>query len=58
VRVLERIGLTLVWRGTGVPHTEAGRDSSERADTTALERLIFADRPLAPELLDAIIRLG
>lgn len=47
VRVLERIGLTRVWRGQG-----AG------PDTTALDRLIFADRPLPPEMLAAIIRLG
>ena len=58
VRVLERIGLTLVWRGSGVPDTDAHSPSPEHAATTALERLIFADRPLAPELLAAIIRLG
>lgn len=58
VRVLERIGLTLVWRGNGVPDSDASSPSSERADTTALERLIFADRPLTPELLATIIRLG
>jgi len=58
VRVLERIGLTLVWRGNGAADAEAGSPSSERADTVSLERLIFADRPLTPELLAAIIRLG
>ena len=58
VRVLERIGLTLVWRGSGVPDTDAHSPSPEHAATTALERLIFAYRPLAPERLAAIIRLG
>ena len=60
VRVLERIGLTLVWRGQGVAEAPARGTVTApgRPDTTALERLIFADRPLAPELLAAIIRLG
>lgn len=74
VRVLERIGLTLVWRGQGTAGTDAlgaspgntaprvsARDSAPapaQPDTTVLERFIFADRPLAPELLAAIIQLG
>ena len=60
VRVLERIGLTLVWRGQGVAEAPARGTVTApgRPDTTALERLIFADRPLAPDLLAAIIRLG
>ncbi|WP_166793117.1 GNAT family N-acetyltransferase [Cryobacterium lactosi] len=76
VRVLERIGLTLVWRGQGTAGADAlgaspgsaaprssARDSAPahapaQPDTTVLERFIFADRPLAPELLAAIIRLG
>ncbi|POH63451.1 N-acetyltransferase [Cryobacterium sp. TMN-39-2] len=53
VRVLERIGLTLVWRGQGVAGT-----ASDQPATAALERLIFADRPLKPDLLAAIINLG
>ncbi|WP_158253876.1 GNAT family N-acetyltransferase [Cryobacterium sp. N22] len=57
VRVLERIGLTRVWRGRGAPGTTPA-DAPALPDTTALERLIFADRPLTPELLAAIIRLG
>ncbi|MBX0299080.1 GNAT family N-acetyltransferase [Cryobacterium sp. 1639] len=45
VRVLDRIGLTRLWSGSGPA-------------STALDRVVFADRPLAPDLLAAIIRLG
>lgn len=45
VRVLERIGLIRLWSGSG-------------QSDTALDRVVFADRPLAPDLLAAIIRLG
>jgi RimJ/RimL family protein N-acetyltransferase len=66
VRVLDRIGLTRVWSGRGGPGATGAPASGEagvaaapgRPDSTALERVIFADRPLAPELLAAIIRLG
>ena len=58
VRVLERIGLTRVWIGH-VGGTPAGVPTGTgRPDTTALQRVIFADRPLAPDLLAAVIRLG
>ena len=57
VRVLERIGLTRVWSGQGAPGTKPA-DAPGLPDSTALERLIFADRPLTPELLAAIIDLG
>lgn len=52
VRVLERIGLELVWRGASSSEP-AGPD-----DTTHLERLIFADRPLDGATLEAVIALG
>ncbi|WEO77097.1 GNAT family N-acetyltransferase [Cryobacterium sp. SO2] len=66
VRVLERIGLTRVWSGRGLPGATIAPVSGDAGatpapghpDSTALERVIFADRPLAPELLAAIIRLG
>ncbi len=51
VRVLERLDLELVWRGTS-SEAPAGPD-----DTTHLERLVFADRPLSDETLDAVIAL-
>lgn len=64
IRVLERIGLIRQWSGRGLPDTPpAPADTPPAAvsghpDSTALERVIFADRPLAPDLLAAIIRLG
>ncbi|MGO4785456.1 GNAT family N-acetyltransferase [Cryobacterium sp. W22_MBD10_FK3] len=65
VRVLERIGLTRVWSGRGLPGAEPDGTPLAGADTApphphsiALERVIFADRPLPGELLAAIIRLG
>ena len=61
VRVLERIGLTRVWSGQGVAGgalVDAVPTAPGQPDTTALARLIFADRPLTPELLAAIINLG
>jgi len=64
VRVLERIGLTRVWSGHGLPEaTAAPEDPGSTGvpghpESTAFERVIFADRPLAPKLLAAIIRLG
>ena len=52
VRVLERLELELVWRG-------ASRDAPTGPDdTTHLERVIFADRPLDDETLEAVIALG
>jgi [ribosomal protein S5]-alanine N-acetyltransferase len=52
VRVLERLGLDLVWSGVSnaVP---AGP-----ADTTHLERHVYADRTLGDETLQAVIALG
>ena len=52
VRVLERLDLELVWQGAS-SEAPAGPD-----DTTHLERLVFADRPLSEETLDAVVALG
>lgn len=52
VRVLERLELDLVWQGASSA-APSGAD-----DTTHLERLIFADRPLDDETLEAVIALG
>jgi len=52
VRVLERLDLDLAWSGTS-SDAPSGPD-----DTTHLERLIFADRPLDDETLEAVIALG
>lgn len=52
VRVLERLGLELAWRGA------SGAAPVAPDDTTHLERLVFADRPLDGETLDAVIALG
>ena len=52
VRVLERLELTVVWQGAS-SSTPTGPD-----DTTHLERLVFADRPLDDATLEAVIDLG
>lgn len=52
VRVLERLGLDLAWSGAS-SDAPAGPD-----DTTHLERLVFADRALDDETLEAVIALG
>lgn len=52
IRVLERQGLELAWRGTSSTAPSGTRD------TTHLERLIFADRPLDDTTLRAVIALG
>ncbi|MDQ0892874.1 GNAT family N-acetyltransferase [Agromyces ramosus] len=52
VRVLERLGLELAWSGASSA-APSGPD-----DTTHLERLVFADRPLDDATLDAVIALG
>lgn len=52
IRVLERLDLQLVWQGASST-APAGPD-----DTTHLERLVFADRALRDETLDAVIALG
>jgi len=52
VRVLERLDLELVWSGT------SSSAPSSPDDTTHLERLVFADRQLDAEVLDAVIALG
>ncbi|WP_172979929.1 GNAT family N-acetyltransferase [Agromyces agglutinans] len=52
VRVLERIGLELRWRGRSAETPEGdGR-------TTHLERLVFTDRPVDADLLERLIALG
>jgi RimJ/RimL family protein N-acetyltransferase len=48
IRVLERIGLEVRWRGR----------SAHAGDTTHLERLVFADRALDEATLEAVIALG
>ncbi|WP_181397103.1 GNAT family N-acetyltransferase [Cryobacterium arcticum] len=64
VRVLERIGLSRVWSGSGLPADPANSTATAATAhhvypaSTRLERVVFADRPLEPELLAAIIRLG
>lgn len=52
IRVLERLGLDLAWRGS------SGVEPLGGGDTTHLERLVFTDRKLDDEILDAIIALG
>ncbi|WP_158551780.1 GNAT family N-acetyltransferase [Agromyces sp. PvR057] len=52
IRVLERLGLDLAWRGS------SGAEPLGGGDTTHLERLVFTDRDLDDELLDAVIALG
>lgn len=52
VRVLERLGLELVWQGA------SSSEPTGADDTTHLERLVFTDRPLGDETLEAIIALG
>ena len=50
VRVLDRIGLQLLWSGRG--------RCTGAVPTAALERRVFADRQLSPALLNAIVALG
>jgi RimJ/RimL family protein N-acetyltransferase len=52
VRVLERLGLDLLWRGTSSDAPSAADD------TTLLVRLVFADRPVDEDTLRAVIALG
>lgn len=52
VRVLERLDLELVWSGI------SSTAPASADDTTHLERLVFADRSLADETLQAVIALG
>jgi len=52
VRVLERLDLELVWQGASST-APSGPD-----DTTHLERLVFADRPLDDAMLAEVIALG
>ncbi|MFC9561377.1 GNAT family N-acetyltransferase [Agromyces sp. NPDC056965] len=59
IRVLERIGLELQWRGRSA-HRDGTADArpSTPGGTTHLERSIYADRALDDETLDAVIALG
>jgi ribosomal-protein-alanine N-acetyltransferase len=50
--VLERLGLELAWSGA------SSAAPAHPDDTTHLERLVFADRPLQRGLLEAVIALG
>ncbi|MGI9823813.1 GNAT family N-acetyltransferase [Agromyces sp. Marseille-Q5079] len=52
IRVLERLGLDLAWRGT------SSDEPADAHDTTHLERLVFTDRALDDDLLEAVIALG
>lgn len=52
IRVLERLDLELVWQGAS-SSAPSGPD-----DTTHLERLVFADRPLDDATLEAVVALG
>ncbi|RXZ46683.1 N-acetyltransferase [Agromyces fucosus] len=59
IRVIERIGLELQWRGRAA--RLGGSDdehSSTPGTTTHLDRVIYADRALGDEMLDAVIALG
>ena len=53
IRVLERIGLTIRWRGRS---TEG--ESTDPDDTQGMERVIAADRALDETLLASLIDLG
>jgi ribosomal-protein-alanine N-acetyltransferase len=52
VRVLERLGLDLAWQGA------SSVEPSTADDTTHLERLVFTDRPVDDDTLEAVIALG
>lgn len=59
IRVLERIGLELQWQGRSARLGGADDDHpSTPGGTTHLVRVIYADRPLDDETLDAVIALG
>jgi RimJ/RimL family protein N-acetyltransferase len=45
-------------RGLGGEAGAASIEAARAADTTHLERLVFADRPLDDEMLGAVIALG
>jgi ribosomal-protein-alanine N-acetyltransferase len=55
--VLERIGLELQWRGRSAHRDVAGEPSAARG-TTHLQRVVYADRRLDDDTLDAVIALG
>lgn len=48
-RTLERIGLELIWEGDA---------PADYPLTSGLQRRVYADRPLSPELLSQLIALG
>ncbi|KJQ52503.1 GNAT family N-acetyltransferase [Microbacterium sp. SA39] len=48
-RTLERAGLSLVWEGDA---------PADYPLTSGVERRVYSDRPLTPELLDRLIALG
>lgn len=59
IRVLDRVGLTLAWRGAtptadGSPHP----DPLTLPPTVGRDRVVYSDRALPPALLDAVIALG
>ena len=59
IRVLERIGLELAWRGRSARLGGTDDDHpSTPGGTTHLERVIYADRALDDETLGAVIALG
>lgn len=59
IRVLDRVGLTLAWRGaTATPDGSDHPDPASLPATVRHERVVYADRPLSPALLNAIVALG
>lgn len=59
IRVLERIGLELQWQGRSARLGGSDDDHpSTPGGTTHLDRVIYADRALGDETLDAVIALG
>jgi ribosomal-protein-alanine N-acetyltransferase len=59
IRVLGRIGLELQWAGRSARLGGSDDDHpSTPGGTTHLQRVIYADRPLDDETLDAVIALG
>ncbi|MFC6151633.1 MULTISPECIES: GNAT family N-acetyltransferase [Mumia] len=59
IRVLGRVGLTLAWRGaTATVDGSAHPAPATLPATVTTERVVYADRPLPPDLLAALVALG
>jgi ribosomal-protein-alanine N-acetyltransferase len=52
IRLLERLDLEVAWRGA------SSAEPTSPGDTTHLERLVFSDRALDDETLEAVVALG